>query len=67
MSAAVNRLSFLVGTLRHVVLLVTGALILVPFLWMISLSIKAPGEIFHASFSFWPAQFYGIENYKSPD
>ncbi|ATU95245.1 carbohydrate ABC transporter permease [Phyllobacterium zundukense] len=49
--------------LRHAALLTTGALILIPFVWMISLSIKPPGEIFRASFSFWPEQFYGIENY----
>ncbi|WP_027154934.1 carbohydrate ABC transporter permease [Mesorhizobium sp. WSM2561] len=49
--------------LRHSALLITGALILVPFVWMVSLSIKPPGEIFRASFSFWPQQFYGIENY----
>lgn len=49
--------------LRHAVLLVTGSLILVPFVWMASLSIKPPGEIFRASFSFWPNHFYGIENY----
>lgn len=49
--------------LRHAALLITGALILVPFVWMVSLSIKPPGEIFRASFSFWPQQFYGIENY----
>ncbi|CCV03091.1 Binding-protein-dependent transport systems inner membrane component [Mesorhizobium metallidurans STM 2683] len=49
--------------LRHAVLLITGALILIPFVWMVSLSIKPPGEIFRASFSFWPEQFYGIENY----
>ncbi|RVK92344.1 carbohydrate ABC transporter permease [Sinorhizobium meliloti] len=49
--------------LRHAVLLVTAALILAPFVWMVSLSIKPPGEIFRASFSFWPEQFYGIENY----
>ncbi|MBP2236159.1 multiple sugar transport system permease protein [Sinorhizobium kostiense] len=50
--------------LRHAVLLITGALILIPFVWMVSLSIKPPGEIFRASFSFWPAQFYGVENYN---
>ncbi|MDX0499601.1 ABC transporter permease subunit [Sinorhizobium medicae] len=50
--------------LRHAVLLVTAALILAPFVWMVSLSIKPPGEIFRASFSFWPEQFYGIENYS---
>ncbi|PRD43690.1 carbohydrate ABC transporter permease [Phyllobacterium phragmitis] len=49
--------------LRHAALLVTAALILAPFVWMVSLSIKPPGEIFRASFSFWPEQFYGIENY----
>ncbi|MER8536389.1 carbohydrate ABC transporter permease [Mesorhizobium sp. M1005] len=49
--------------LRHAALLITGALILIPFVWMISLSIKPPGEIFRATFSFWPEQFYGIENY----
>jgi multiple sugar transport system permease protein len=49
--------------MRHAALLITGALILIPFVWMVSLSIKPPGEIFRASFSFWPQQFYGIENY----
>ncbi|MCW1412983.1 carbohydrate ABC transporter permease [Rhizobium sp. 1AS11] len=49
--------------IRHAVLLITGALILVPFVWMVSLSIKPPGEIFRATFSFWPEQFYGLENY----
>ncbi|ULJ74330.1 carbohydrate ABC transporter permease [Rhizobium gallicum] len=49
--------------LRHAALLITGALILIPFGWMVSLSIKPPGEIFRASFSFWPEQFYGVENY----
>ncbi|MCC8965372.1 carbohydrate ABC transporter permease [Bradyrhizobium sp. Pear76] len=58
-----KRLSSLAAILRHAVLLLTGALILLPFVWMISLSIKPPGEIFRASFSFWPSQFYGVENY----
>jgi multiple sugar transport system permease protein len=58
-----HRLSPSSTILRHTVLLITGALILVPFVWMISLSIKPPGEIFRASFSFWPEQFYGVENY----
>lgn len=49
--------------LRHVALLVTAALIIAPFVWMVSLSIKPPGENFRSSFSFWPDQFYGIENY----
>ncbi|MDL2410716.1 carbohydrate ABC transporter permease [Rhizobium calliandrae] len=49
--------------MRHAVLLITSALILVPFVWMVSLSIKPPGEIFRASYSFWPEHFYGVENY----
>ncbi|MGX9147694.1 carbohydrate ABC transporter permease [Mesorhizobium sp. 128a] len=58
-----QRLSPPSAIVRHAVLLITGALILIPFVWMVSLSIKPPGEIFRASFSFWPEQFYGVENY----
>ncbi|WP_269712059.1 carbohydrate ABC transporter permease [Rhizobium rhizogenes] len=50
---------------RHAALLITGALVLIPFIWMVSLSIKPPGEIFAQSFSFFPQQFYGVENYIS--
>lgn len=56
-------LAFPSAIMRHATLLVSGALILIPFVWMASLSIKPPGEIFRASFSFWPEQFYGFENY----
>ncbi|WP_420965408.1 carbohydrate ABC transporter permease [Bradyrhizobium sp. B120] len=62
-TSSINRLSPPAAILRHAVLLAAGALILVPFVWMVSLSIKSPCELFRASFSFWPAQFYGIENY----
>jgi len=48
---------------RHAVLLVTGALILVPFVWMVSLSLKPPTEIFRAHFSFLPEHWYAVENY----
>ncbi|SJM30226.1 carbohydrate ABC transporter permease [Mesorhizobium delmotii] len=60
---SIHRLTPRSAILRHAALLITGALILIPFVWMVSLSIKPPGEIFRASFSFWPEQFYGIENY----
>lgn len=50
---------------RHAVLLTTAALVLVPFAWMVSLSLKPPGEIFRASFSFWPERFNGVENYTA--
>jgi multiple sugar transport system permease protein len=49
--------------LRHAVLLVTAALVLVPFVWMVSLSLKPPGEIFRASFSILPEHWYAAENY----
>lgn len=62
-NTSTSRLSPHAAIARHVVLLLTGVLILVPFVWMVSLSIKSPGEIFRASFSFWPTQFYGVENY----
>lgn len=62
-NTSTNRLSPHAAILRHAVLLVTGALTLLPFVWMVSLSIKPPGEIFRANFSFWPAHFYGVENY----
>lgn len=48
---------------RHAVLLVTGALVLVPFVWMVSLSLKPPGEIFRTGFSLLPEHWFAIENY----
>jgi multiple sugar transport system permease protein len=56
-------LSWLGAAGRHLALLVTSLFVLVPFLWMLSLSFKPPGEIFRASFSFLPEQWYAIENY----
>jgi multiple sugar transport system permease protein len=49
---------------RHVALIFTGALVLLPFVWMVSLSLKAPDEIFRASFSLLPQHWYAIENYS---
>lgn len=44
--------------------LLTGALfILLPFIWMLVTSIKPPSEVFSATLSLWPKQFYGVENY----
>ena len=48
---------------RHAVLLVTAGLALMPFLWMVSLSLKSPGEIFRGGFSLWPEHFHAFENY----
>jgi multiple sugar transport system permease protein len=48
---------------RHGFLLVTGAFALLPFIWMVSLSLKPPDEIFQPEFRLWPSSFYGLENY----
>jgi multiple sugar transport system permease protein len=36
---------------------------LVPFIWMVSLSFKPPGEIFQTSFSILPQHWHAYENY----
>ncbi len=36
---------------------------LLPFVWMTSLSLKPPGEIFRTSFSLLPDHWYAMENY----
>lgn len=59
-----RRLSAPAAIVRHAVLLTTAALVLIPFVWMVSLSLKPPGEIFRASFSVLPEQWYAIENYS---
>ncbi len=48
---------------RHAVLLFTAAIMLAPFVWMVSLSIKPPGEIFRAHFSLLPEQLFLVQNY----
>jgi multiple sugar transport system permease protein len=58
-----HRISLPSTVARHAVLLTTAALLLVPFVWMISLSLKPPGEIFRASFSLLPEQWYAMQNY----
>jgi multiple sugar transport system permease protein len=50
---------------RHAALLVTGALTLSPFIWMISLSVKSPGEMFEPGFSLLPQQWYAWQNYAA--
>jgi multiple sugar transport system permease protein len=49
---------------RHAMLFLTAAFALLPFLWMVSLSLKPPEEIFQADFHFWPTAFHGFENYR---
>jgi len=48
---------------RHAILILTAAFALLPFVWMVSLSLKPPEEIFQADFRLWPTAFHGVENY----
>lgn len=49
---------------RHALLVVSAAFALLPFVWMISLSLKPPDEIFQPDFHLWPNTFHGVENYR---
>lgn len=49
------------GLVRHGALLLTSAFALVPFVWMISLSMKPAEEIFQPAFHLLPqAELYGL-------
>ena len=48
---------------RIAVLALLGALVLMPYLWMVAASVKPVSEIFRASLSLWPEQFAAAENY----
>ncbi|WP_159593797.1 carbohydrate ABC transporter permease [Chelativorans xinjiangense] len=61
--SAGHRLAPPAAIARHTLLLLTGALVMVPFVWMVSLSLKPPGEIFRTSFSLLPEEWHAIENY----
>jgi len=48
---------------RHAVLIATTLFALVPFVWMLSLSIKPSGEIFQRHFHLLPGNLSGLKNY----
>ncbi len=48
---------------RHAMLLGTSALVLLPFVWMLSLSLKPPTEIFESAFRLFPRTLHAAENY----
>lgn len=48
---------------RHLFLFAVGACMLAPFVWMLSLSAKPPGEIFEVGFRLLPQTWYVAENY----
>jgi multiple sugar transport system permease protein len=41
-----------------------GLLLLMPYIWMVSASLKPLDELFRASLNLWPERFYAIENYS---
>jgi len=48
---------------RLLVLSLAALVVLAPYLFMLSASVKPGGEIFEASLTLWPRHFYGVENY----
>ncbi|NTE65131.1 carbohydrate ABC transporter permease [Agrobacterium tumefaciens] len=59
-----NKLFSQVGAgARHAILLTTTVIVLIPFVWMVSLSFKSPNEMFDSSLSLLPTNWYAVENY----
>jgi multiple sugar transport system permease protein len=48
---------------RLLVLGFLALLLLMPYIWMISASVKPLDELFRASLNLWPERFHAIENY----
>ncbi len=48
---------------RHVILMAGAIVMLGPFVWMASTSLKPPNEIFSTGLSLLPKQWYAAENY----
>ena len=57
-----ERLSILV---RHALLVRGAGIMLAPFVLMISISFKPPGEVFAPQFTLLPQQWYAVENYTA--
>lgn len=51
--------------LRHLVLLFGVVIMLAPFVWMVSTSLKPPNEIFSAALSLLPTKWAAVENYTT--
>lgn len=49
--------------LTHLILLAGAAVMLAPFVIMLSISLKPPGEVFSPQFSLLPTQWHAVENY----
>jgi multiple sugar transport system permease protein len=51
------------GLLRHVLLLIAAAIVLLPFVWMIVTSLIPQSEIFLSEIRWWPERLHAVENY----
>jgi len=49
---------------RLLLLTVAALVVLSPYAFMLSASVKPGGEIFQSSLALWPRRFYGWENYR---
>ncbi|MBJ7250107.1 MAG: carbohydrate ABC transporter permease [Acetobacteraceae bacterium] len=50
---------------RHALLILGAGVMLAPFVLMISISFKPPGEVFAPQFTLLPQQWYAVENYTA--
>jgi len=58
------RRSWAADTPRLLLLGVAALLVLAPYIFMVSASMKPGGEIFQASLNLWPHRFHAFENYR---
>lgn len=47
----------------HMLLLAASAIMLMPFIWMVSASLKSPPEIIQPVFELWPRNWHAVANY----
>jgi multiple sugar transport system permease protein len=57
--------ALLAGFLRHAILLFAAAIVLLPFAWMISTSLKPQAEVFLSEIRWWPERLHVVENYRA--
>lgn len=60
---ATRRQAWALELSRHLLLLALGALMLLPFVWMLVTSLKPADEIFSNELSWWPQRLALVENY----
>ncbi|MGK7871252.1 carbohydrate ABC transporter permease [Falsiroseomonas sp. E2-1-a20] len=58
-----ERRSWLADAPRLILLVLLGLLVLAPYVWMVSASLKPLDELFRASLALWPERFFAVENY----